>query len=362
MGYPDKISLIIFCLLLFGCKPEDSFQSEAEQLEIRPINLNIEPIIDLAVPYNQISELKGKIPGDFFKSKDANTLIQWIKQGFYLHKNINDPERIQFFYGLDLAALASDTLKFFPLYELKKESEINILTDLINSKPAENLTAYKMYNEGVILRSADICIGIDIVLSPENKDIPRLYAEFLDGLLVTHSDWDHYDNQSTFISELKRRNKPVILPADNKSLPLGGILDSGKIKEFEWTAFKGGHLDLKFTSLYLVKIRNWKVLHSGDNTAWLNFGNSDYARGIDIFFFKPESIELPIEKALEKIHSKIVIPHHLLELGHELWAISHDTGIRVIEQAKNNSQVIMLQWGEKLSLPAPFSEFAYFPE
>jgi hypothetical protein len=43
-----------------------------------------------------------------------------------------------------------------------------------------------------------------------------------------------------------------------------------------------------------------------------------------------------------KIPSRIVIPQNLLELGHELWAISHDTGISVIEQAKNNSQVIML--------------------
>ena len=340
--------IIVFCTILSGCKSSNLI--EGGDPPLLPEIIGIKQIINDIKPYDQINKIKEKVSPGFFQSNNAEKLVEWVKDGFYFHKNINDTDRAQYFYGLDLAAVASDSQKYLPLYQLKIESEINVIYDLISSVHQDELVLYKLYNEGLIIRTRNLCVGIDIILSPENNSIAGLFADCLDGLLITHSDWDHYDTQSELIPSLKNKNKPVILPADDSLTDFGGVLDSGSIKDLEWTAFKGGHLDRRFTSFFLIKIKNWRILHSGDNTTWLNFVNSRYAQSIDFFFFKPESIELSIEEMLERIHARYVIPHHLLELTHNLNAMGHDMGLRVISQAKNNSKVIMLQWGEKLSL------------
>jgi hypothetical protein len=218
---------------------------------------------------------------------------------------------------------------------------------------------YKMYNEGVIIRTSDVCIGIDIVLSQQNYNLAIDYANILDGMLYTHNDGDHYDYRSPLLLELKNKGKPVILPSDSASISLGGILTSGNIKSLNWTAFRGEHFDLRFSSFYLLNINDIRILHSGDNTSWMEFGDSSYAKNIDIFLYKPESMQGSIENVMQKIQAKVVIPQHLLELGHGTGAYGHDMGYRLYNQVSDNSEVIMLQWGEIIEVLYPFTIKGY---
>jgi hypothetical protein len=94
----------------------------------------------------------------------------------------------------------------------------------------------------------------------------------------------------------------------------------------------------------------------------MDFSKSEYAKNIDIFLLKPESTyaregrprggdQEAMKETLDSIHPRLVIPHHLLELGHGLDAYGHDMGIRLHKQAPSGVKVLMLQWGETVTIP-----------
>ena len=93
---------------------------------------------------------------------------------------------------------------------------------------------------------------------------------------------------------------------------------------------------------------------------WMEFAKSEYAKDTDIFLLKPESIYVEreqhssiqeaMEGTLREIDARIIIPHHLLELGHGLGAYGHDMGFRLHQQAPEGVDVQMLQWGESLQI------------
>jgi len=318
----------------------------------------LELVMRQASPYNNVSEIPRKMPQGFFDSINANALVEWVDEGFKANPPGQNSKRHLLFTGLDVVAIASENEEFAPLVKLKVESTRKIYRELENAVPTNHLILYKLYNEGAIIRAPGVCFGVDIVLNPKNDDIASGFANILDGLLITHAHGDHFDYQSQLHTELKKANKPIILPEDDESVPLGGTLTEGKLNSLEWVAFRGGHVNLYFSSFYYLKIAQWKILHSGDNTVWMEFAKSDYAKDVDIFLLKPESlyvgseehssIQEAMEETLREIHARIVIPHHLLELGHGLGAYGHDMGFRLHQQVPEGVDVQMLQWGEYL--------------
>jgi hypothetical protein len=60
-------------------------------------------------------------------------------------------------------------------------------------------------------------------------------------------------------------------------------------------------------------------------------------------------VQTAMEESLRKLRPRLVIPHHLLEVGHGLGAYGHDMGIRLRNQVPEGTRVQMLQWGESLS-------------
>jgi len=57
-----------------------------------------------------------------------------------------------------------------------------------------------------------------------------------------------------------------------------------------------------------------------------------------------------MEETLQQINARLIIPHHLLELGHGLGAYGHDMGFRLCQQVPEDVNVQMLNWGETLTL------------
>jgi hypothetical protein len=333
-----------------------------------------------ASPYNNVDEVQEKMPDGFFDKMDGDKLVEWIENGFRTNPpgtGINH-QRELLFTAMDVAAIAGEKsvrnrgiqdpaylrafdLDYSPLVKLRIESERKILKDMKKLAPGKDIVIYKMYNEGVIICAPGICFGVDIVLHPENYHLASDYAKLIDGLFITHNDEDHFNPDSPLNAELRKINKPVILHEPNISVPLGGILTSGKLGNMEWAAFLGGHINLRFSSFYLFRPGDWKILHSGDNCVWLNFASSEYAKNLDLFLLKPESIYVEngrrkggiqdaMKETLRKINAKVIIPHHLLELGHGLGAYGHDMGFRLFQQAPEGVNVQMLNWGETLKL------------
>jgi len=319
----------------------------------------IETVIRQCRPYNNISEIQRKMPKDFFDPIDAEELVGWIRKGFRENPPGMNPKRDLLFTAMDMAAVASDKDKYAPLVALWGETTWDVYRQL--RKPAEpgRLILYKLYNEGAVIRAPGLCIGIDIVLpSRDDRAGPGL-AELLDALFISHSDRDHYDPQSSLVTGLEKAGKPVIVAKDDETVAVGGVLKSGRVAGLEWTSFRGGHLNGRFSSFYHFKIGDWSILHSGDNTAWLA-PESPLLRNVDIFFLKPESVyvvdgkwqggvQTAMEESLRKLRPRLVIPHHLLEVGHRLDAYGHDMGIRLRNQVPEGTRVQMLQWGESLS-------------
>jgi hypothetical protein len=315
-------------------------------------------------PYNNVYEIPRKMPIGFFDQLDNSTIADWIAKGFETNTPAYDnPKRDLLFSALDIAAVITEKDEFAPLVAQWVETTRQIHRQLEKDLPQDCLVLYKMYNEGMIACvKGQGCIGIDILLHPKNNDLAPAFAQKLDLLLISHSDGDHFDQASELIPEMKKAGKPVIMIEDDKSIPFGGLLISDKTATIKWWAFRGGHLNLRFSSFFRVEIGGMSLLHSGDNTSWIDFADSEYAKGIDVFLLKPESIyvvdgerkgeiQAAMVESLSKIRPGLVIPHHLLELGHKLGAYGHDMGIRLRSQVPDGTQVQMLHWGESLLIP-----------
>jgi len=360
--------LLVFILgMLLSAQTFDNRQlpdTKAQNQEKRDWDSLVTSVIRKVGPYNNVHEIPRKMPAGFFDQLDDNTIANWITKGFVANPPAFDnPKRDILFSALDIAAVLTVKDEFKPLVAMWVESTRQIYQQLKKDSPKDRLALYKMYNEGMIVcGKGQGCIGIDILLHPKNNDLAPAFAQMLDVLLISHSDRDHFDQTSALIPEMKKAGKPVILIEDNKSIPLGGLLNSGTTASIKWWAFRGGHPSLRFSSFFRVEIGNMTLLHSGDNTAWIDFADSEYAADIDVFLLKPESIfvvdgerkgdmQAAMVESLSKIHPKLVIPHHMLELGHKLGAYGHDMGIRLRSQVPDETQVLMLHWGESLLIP-----------
>ena len=364
------LCIIIVVFSSISCKSLDT--EDSTESMIHKVRLH-------ASPYDNVHEVPGKMPDGFFDNMDADELVEWIIKGFDDNPPVPGicPQRELLFTAMDVAAIASDEsvrnrginnrrllrtyhLEFSPLVRLRIDSDRKVLRELQNRVQSDDPVIYKMYNEGVVICAPGVCFGVDIFLHPENHDLAPEFAEMLDGLFITHTHFDHYCR--ILSSEFEKANKPVILPEDDILVPFGGKLISGELGSVGWIAFRGGHLSMAFSSFYLFQIGEWRILHSGDNTVWIDFARSEYAKDIDVFFLKPESIYIEngerirggiqdaMEETLSLINARMVIPHHLLELGHGLGAYGHDMGLRLNSQVPEETIVQMLNWGDSITL------------
>lgn len=318
-------------------------------------------VIAKGIPYNGLREFAGKIPQDYFKDVDADSLIGWIEQGFEHHPANEGRKRDSFFIALDVAMISSEEKDYSAMVQHRAKTTRMICQALEAWEATEDLTVYKLYNEGTIIRAPGVCLGVDIVVEPANNDLAPGLARTLDALFITHSDGDHYDYGSSLISELQKAGKPVILATDDSSVPIGGITASGTVGSIGWTSFRGAHCNMRFSGFFHFRVGEWSILHSGDNTRWMDFTESTYAKDLDLFLFKPESIygsspqyqdiQEALKETLDKMQPRLLVPQHMLEIGHGMDAYGYDMGIRLYDEAPLATKVQMLDWGEQLVVP-----------
>ena len=140
----------------------------------------------------------------------------------------------------------------------------------------DELQVAKLYSSGVVLRTKDACIGIDICYGEGLYD--GLYkeelADMLDVLYVTHAHGDHYDLE--LFRMMMARGKPVVGPSTMarhftdiegekhfwEDSHLEPELIGGKATTQAYMSAQGEEPCL----LYLIQIGKWRIAHIGDNS------------------------------------------------------------------------------------------------
>ena len=357
---------------------------------------NLQKIVEVRESGEQVGSILScvdAVDADYFRALDSDKLVEWIDLNFKQNPPFHgrDTAREILFMALELALCLSErktpNTSYYPgLWTHNIRRHEALLEEIVRrGKPDRGVIVYKLYNAGFILVARDTVLGIDCLidfstLDPEQKRhfcsdylVPG-YADLLDGVLVTHNHSDHWDK--TLETELKKRGKPFHLVTYDTDAPFGALTDSGEIAGLSFTAFKGGHRDVTQTlSGYVrVDIGGQKILHSGDNAFWtaktpdndryVDWTNTDYAQNIDAFFIKPQVVFIEdwlqtgvkphslsaMKEALHTVRPKMLIPHHLMEYGHRIWALSHSLGFALEELRYRETRLQMLHWGESVIL------------
>jgi L-ascorbate metabolism protein UlaG (beta-lactamase superfamily) len=311
-------------------------------------------------PYDQLADASEKLPPDYFSSIDTYSFLKWIERGFQYYPPSEGRKRDALFLALDLAGISSLSNRDSAMREYIASVMRSAYRTLETAPVSQDVIVYKLYNEGTIIKAPGICIGVDIKLDTSNYELAPGFARMLDALFITHNDIDHYD--LTIKKEMEKENKPVILARHVDTMSPGQLIDSGTLKGMQWFTFEGAHLNMAFSGFFKFKIGEVTILHSGDNTRWTDFVNSEYARNIDVFLVKHEyvygntdqfaSIHEATRDTLDKMKPRFVIPQHLLETYFHGWsAYSYENGIRLYDQVPSETKVQMLHWGEYFAVP-----------
>ena len=166
---------------------------------------------------------------------------------------------------------------------------------LASPRPSGNeLQLVKLYSSGVVLRTKDACIGMDIcyeegLYSGDRRDE---LVDYLDAVYVTHAHGDHYD--IPLLQKMLQKGKSVVAPSTMGKhfigTPSGLYLWSedqaeavniqGKASTQAWMSAQGDEPCL----LYLVQIGDWRIIHVGDNSHHENEINYSRQQIADLVF------------------------------------------------------------------------------
>ena len=248
--------------------------------------------------------------------------------------------------------------------------------------PDAPMTAWQLYNDGVVLTAGGWAVGLDIVPAPREFGWPEPAAQIealadgLDMLLVTHRHHDHYDKG--LVRALLKRGKPVVLPES--------LAD-------QWPGFaslvparNGQTLDLQGLGLTVRQgLHVWRdtmdelplLYYEGvfpHGGTFLFIGDLDISqnlektpgRDVDVFFipwrhpnrhFEPGHVEqtgqtvVAVRAAIERIQPRLLLYQHLAELEHVYDGFPASYDIALDLQAKIGRPSELLFWGEHIQIP-----------
>ena len=189
--------------------------------------------------------------------------------------------------------------------------------------------AWKIYNMGFVVKTANHTIGFDIhpgwiFQSPLSDDQQDMLADMLDILLISHYHADHL-NQG-FVDKMVARQKPVILPASAWRLPTTGRLDLSSKRyivqsQESHQAFDGlmvhSYLGAQWrvirNAVYVVEADGQLILHPGDNENLDIYDHITSQHEIDLFLANCWAQLLP---SIERIQPHTVLTGHEQEISH----------------------------------------------
>lgn len=269
-----------------------------------------------------------------------------------------------------------------PLRQLVEPRFVAAARDIAATKlKPHQVTAWQMYNHGVIVKSGDAVIGLDVVPITRSFDweepegFTDSLAELIDVLLVTHDHGDHYDEP--LVRACLRRGKPVVMPepmarkrdpsATLRAASHGSIHD---IRGLHITAREGIHLWRKVVGevpLIYYEIacpQGFRFIFGGD-VDYTKLFKKTPGSNIDLFFLpwrNPNEIYEPghpaqeattidaVKIAIERIRPATMLYEHCAELDHvyEGYPASYDIAVALQRLVPIPSELMF--WGEKIAL------------
>jgi len=136
----------------------------------------------------------------------------------------------------------------------------------------DELQVMKVYSSGVVFRTKNKCIGMDIAYNEAfgtTAGIDKL-SDALDALYVTHAHGDHFDE--TLIRSMINKGKPVVMTKNIVKMesPYAVVWeDSHLTKESINGAITVASMGAQTPTpclCYLVEIDGWRFIHVGDNS------------------------------------------------------------------------------------------------
>ena len=243
------------------------------------------------------------------------------------------------------------------------------------------ITAWQMYNHGVIVKSGDVAVGLDVVPITRSFDweepagFTDSLAEVIDILLITHNHSDHYDEP--LVRACLQRGKSVVMPepmakkwVPNPALHAAGNGWIHRISGLHITAREGIHLwrkvvgEVSLTYYEIACPQGFRFIFGGDVDYTKLFEKTPGA-DVDLFFLpwrNPSEIYKPghpaqeattidaVRIAIERIHPAAMIYEHCAELDHvyEGYPASFDIALEL--QRLVPIPMELMFWGERIAL------------
>jgi L-ascorbate metabolism protein UlaG (beta-lactamase superfamily) len=243
------------------------------------------------------------------------------------------------------------------------------------------VVAWQMYNDGVIVRTDEIAIGLDVIPMPRFfgwPDPPGLTertAELLDLLVITHAHEDHYDR--ALVRACLHMGKPVLMPEPmavdwGHDSNLHAVSHGWKLEidDLQITGRVGCHV-WRDTPEELPLV--YYEIRCQEGYAFIFGGDVDYTkefektrgRAIDLLFLpwrnpnpayeegRPEQVGSTfdaVQIALKKIEPAALLYEHCAELDHIYggFPASFDMALDLKRRIPVPSELMF--WGEQIAL------------
>lgn len=304
------------------------------------------------------------ISSDWEMSKEVRGLNSEIDT--FLSENNNDT-RIDLLNNIDNFVKKSVTGKTFSikpylLIKLRLDNAKDKISKL--NVPEGKVKLWYLYNMGVVIKSSDVAIAFDL----PNTSIYTNSADFtkyINILIITHLHADHFD--SYVVRQALKNGVTVIVPKDSDIYKYN--FDSNNlitIRDSETVSVKGvkitGYSAIHSSNInipvdwFLVEMKDKRILHTGDGIE-LESGRTFYNQKIDVFLAHFDD-----DRNAEKMSGlvpnvSLVLPLHILELGHGSEIVNYMMYKNTLEQYVNgywkhnsNAKFLPLIWGEGLEI------------
>jgi len=245
----------------------------------------------------------------------------------------------------------------------------------------DEVVAWQMYNDGVIIKSGEVIIGLDVIPMPrshawaEPPGLTERIAGTLDLLLITHPHADHYDHP--LARACLQMGKPVVMPeivareweidSNLHRAADGWSLD---VDDLSIVAHQGFHVwretmeELPLAYYEVTCQQGFSFVFGGDVDCTKRVARTPGKR-IDLLFLPwrnpnkayednhPDQIGTTLDAvriALSRIEPAALIFEHYAELDHVSEGLPASYEIALDLKARLSLPSELMFWGEKIAL------------
>ncbi|GAB3936605.1 MBL fold metallo-hydrolase [Mucilaginibacter myungsuensis] len=227
------------------------------------------------------------------------------------------------------------------LYYLRKAIDKTV-ADIRSTKVKKGAVIWKLYNMGYVVKTKDVCFGMDL-----NQPGAEKLVDVLDFVTVSHIHGDH--NYTALLDAMIAAGKPVYTPFYKKGVMITSPQEytHGEVK-LRLTMNRQADVPCIVVQADLgSSARNYTIYHIGDSRTLedLNPG-----RHINLFILHIENA-IDVFNSVSRVKPDVTIYDHIMELGHHVnkWRWSYQYTYHKIK-GLSPAKCVVLTWGERMEV------------